>query len=248
MIDVNVSLGHWPSQKFEQNTPGKLAAHLESEGISRALVTALDAVFFPDPDICNRTLFASLKSRPSLVPVPTVNPILTGWRSALRESPSRAVKIYPNYHNYSLSSDHVHGLMQELSETCAALMIAVRMEDERGQHPLCKAPGVPSNDIISLANRWPQVPIVCLCANFSEAVKLTEETGNIHVDTAFAECEDTLVALRKKVPAERILFGSHTPFLVTRAAVMKVTASTVSKQDLAAITVGNAGRLFGIHG
>jgi len=50
----------------------------------------------------------------------------------------------------------------------------------------------------------------------------------------------TVDSLLKEVPQERVLFGSHTPFLQTRAAVMKLRAPYVPEPIQRAIAWENA--------
>jgi predicted TIM-barrel fold metal-dependent hydrolase len=67
------------------------------------------------------------------------------------------------------------------------------------------------------------------------------------VDISFVETLNTVSALLKEIPATRVLFGSHTPFLYTRSAIMKIKAAEISQEDLDAITYGNAQRLIKLN-
>ena len=67
IIDINVSFGNWPFQRFLLDTPQKLARHLKTEGISSALVSSIEAAFYPDPDVYNEILFKKLKPYPFLM-------------------------------------------------------------------------------------------------------------------------------------------------------------------------------------
>ena len=120
LIDVNVSFGNWPFQKFLFDTPGKLERHLKKEGISMAFVSPIESVFYPDPDVYNKILFKKLKIFHSLIPIPVINPFLSNWKELLKEYVAykkiKTIKILPNYHNYSLSSESVNKMMKELKE------------------------------------------------------------------------------------------------------------------------------------
>ena len=56
LIDVNTSLGHWPTREFSIRTAAALAKKLKGEGISSAWVSSIDAVLAPDPDPCDERL------------------------------------------------------------------------------------------------------------------------------------------------------------------------------------------------
>lgn len=243
MTDVNVSFGNWPFQYFSQDTPAKLLKHLEKNGIDRALVSSAEAAFFPDPDICNKKLEASLKNFKDLIPVPAVNPILANWESIIDESNSGTVKIYPGYHNYSLSSECVDKMIGKLLKNKMPLMIQMRIEDERSHHPLCRIPAVPADDVIRLALRYPALPIICLCTYFGETVKLLKAAPNIHTDISFAETTNFMARLLRDVKPEQLLFGSHTPFLYTKAAVMKIEYAEAGSDIIEKITETNAENL-----
>lgn len=245
LIDVNVSFGNWPFQKFLLDTPGKLAKHLKGEGISHALVSSTESVFYPDPDVYNKILFRKLRPYLFLIPIPIINPSLSNWKENFkRYKKIKAVKILPNYHNYSLSAKSVNELMNELAKRKIPLMIQMRLEDERNQYPLLKVPGVNYKEIIKLANRFPRAPILCLCPYFPEAVSLVKETANVYVDIAFVERLNTVATLLKEIPASRILFGSHTPFLYTRSAMMKIKTADISRKDAQAIMFANISHLL----
>lgn len=250
LIDVNCWMGFWPFQVFPRLSAARLAAHLAARGVSRAFVSPIESVLCPDPHAPSRKLPGKLRAQPSLVPVPVLDPSLGNWRECLDEYAAaglgRAVKIIPNYHRYELDAPCVEKLVRALSGRPARLlMIQMRLEDERHQYPLMKVPGVPADAIIALAKRHPHLRVLCLGPYPGEAERLVGETNNIWIDIAFLEYANTLKHFLKKMPCDRILFGSHTPFLYTRAAVMKIERAEIPRKDLRAIASGNALRLLG---
>lgn len=249
LIDVDVSLGRWPFQKFTLDSAAKLAAHLRTEGIDRALVSALETAFHPDPHEYNVPLFAALSPHPEFLPVPVLNPSLPNWEERLDEYVEshtiRAVKIFPNYHLYALDNPQVDRFAESLSERELTLLLQIRLEDERNQYPPLEIQGVPVDSITDLARRIPRLSIVCLCPYMAEVVPLIEGSDNIHIDLAFVEALNTVATLLELVPADRVLFGSHTPFLYTRAACMKLDHAEIPAASLESISSGNAQRLFG---
>jgi predicted TIM-barrel fold metal-dependent hydrolase len=246
IIDVNTSVGRWPFQAFDTDSPKALAGHLKSAGVAKAFVTSIESILFPDPAVYDAKLFRAAGPVPMLTPVPTLNPTLSNWREALARRGLKAVSIIPNYHQYGLDDERVAELMEALKAKRLPLMIRMRVEDERNQHPLMKVPGVGVDGIIGLAKRFPEVPIVCLCAYLHEATELAHKTDNVHFDISFIESFDTLATLLRKAPVERVLFGSHTPFLYTGAVLMKLTRARISKRAADAISRGNAERVFGL--
>jgi uncharacterized protein len=246
IIDVNTALGHWPFQKFALNSAAKLARHLKSVGIGQALVSSTDAILYPDPAVCNAELFKAVRGHPMLSPVPTVNPALSNWRPIVSAGKVNAVRIVPNYHCYSLTDCALTDLMQALAERKTPLMIQMRVDDERNQYPLMQVAGVAREAVIRFANRFPDMPIICLCAYFGEARELVQNTANVSVDLSFIETFRTLSTLLEQIPAERVLFGSHAPFLYTRSALMKLEAIAGMPAAHQAIAHANAARFTGV--
>ncbi|MDD5483180.1 MAG: amidohydrolase family protein [Kiritimatiellae bacterium] len=226
------------------NSAGALSRRLKAAGIARALVSSTDAILYPDPAACNADLLKAVKGHPMLIPVPVVNPALTNWRAIVSAKNVKAVKIIPNYHNYPLVGPVLAQLMEVLAERKIPLMIQMRAEDERNQYPLMKIPGVDFKAVVQLANDFPAVSIICLCAYFGEAVELAQKTGKVSVDISFIETFQTLPSLLKQIPPQKILFGSHTPFLYTEAAMMKL--KTTAPAARRTIACANARRLFDI--
>jgi hypothetical protein len=250
-IDVNTSLGHWPFMRFDQTCGADLARHLAEESIDRALVWSIDSVLFPEPHLCNLDLAEEISGHPSLIPLMTVDPSLSHWRNCLAHyrqmGPLNAVRIVPNYHRYPLDLPVVDELAETLIEQPnPVLVVQLRVDDERGQYPLMMVPGVSVDDVVALAWRWPALPIVCLCPYRADALRLVRETDNVYVDISFVEFLDTLAHVTAEIPAGRLLFGSHTPFLYTRAAGMKLDCATIDRESLDAIAGGTAAALFGL--
>jgi len=246
IIDINTSFGRWPFQKFDVHSTQGMAKHLHSAGITKALISSIDGILYPDPSVCDAALFKAVKSTPMLIPIPTINPGLANWRKALEANGLKAVKIIPNYHNYPLTAPVVTQLIQVLASKRIPLMIQMRVEDERSQYPLMKIPGVDWRAVVQLANAFRRVPLVCLCAYRGEAIELVQKTENVSVDISFIETFQTLPTILHKIPPDKILFGSHTPFLYTESAVMKLESAHLAARSYKAIACANAQRLFNI--
>jgi uncharacterized protein len=253
LVDVNTSLGRWPFATYEQDTAAKLSNHLAGEGIGLALVSSIDTALFPDPHIPNMGLAEALEPYPDLLPLMTLDPTLTHWRDCLETYRDRgtlnAVRVIPNYHRYTLDDPRMDELTVQLQQSDhPVLVVQMRLEDERAHYPLMAVPGVPVADIVALAERHPQLPILCLCAYRAEAVKLTRNAANILVDLAYIEFKDTLAVLLRDIPPDRVVFGSNTPMLYARAALMKMLHANVDQTTLEAVGSTNASRLLGIDG
>ena len=248
LIDANCWLGSWPFQVFTHNSAAALAEHLASEEITTALVSPTEAILHPDPNIFNDLLINTVEDYPLLKPVPVVNPTLANWKTSMAIYAStdnvHSIRILPNYHNYSLNAPCVRELMMILAELAMPLMIQIRMEDERSQYPLMQVAGVSCDEIIELAERFPDVSIICLGAYFNEAIGLLLNSWNVYVDISFIDKINTLNSLLERTTHDRIVFGSHTPFFYTRSAVLKADTGGILPDAARAIISENISLLL----
>ncbi len=249
LVDVNAWLGAWPFQYFHEDTARRLDDLLASEGIGRALVCSPEAVFNPDTEQANRILVRRLAGTSRLQPVMTLNPLQRNWPDQLarcRDRGAPAVRLMPMHHCYELAAAPVISLVEAIARDGGpVLTLQLRMEDKRTQHPRAVIPGLEVESIIALASRFPALPIVALCAYRSEAQKLGKETANVLVDLSHVESMRTVSSLLGSVPAERILLGTHAPFLYARSAILKLQAAEVPGEARRAIGTTNAQRVFG---
>ena len=249
IVDVNAWLGVWPFQYFRDDTARKLENRLEAEGIEQALVGNPEAAFNPDCAATNRLLTKRLSGRPRLRAIHAANPVLADWPDVVRSCRDQggvAIRLFPGYHCYDLTGAPALELIEETARAGdLPLFIQMRMEDERTHHPRCRIPGVSVDHIVEISRRYPELRMAALCPYFHEAVEITRETTNVFVDIAYVETLRTVTSLLSQAPQERVLFGSHTPFLTPSAAAMKLGALDVPEAARRAIGSGNARTLLG---
>ena len=244
LVDVNSWLGTWPFQYFRDDTAAKLEARMEALGIGRCLVGSPEAAFNPDCAAANRILSKRLSGRSHLHAVPALNPILQDWPDILaraRDEGRVAVRLFPTYHSYELGSTASLSAIERIAaDPALALFLQMRMEDERTHHPRCRIPGLDVAQIEEVARRFPELRVVALCAYFHEAVELAKRTTSVSMDISHVETFRTLRTLFVEVPYQRVLFGTHAPFLYPRAAVEKLGAPYVSEEERKAVGWANA--------
>jgi hypothetical protein len=249
IVDVNAWLGSWPFQYFRDDSARRLEGRLAAEGIGTALVGSPEAAFNPDCLAVNRLLLRRLKGSASLRPVLALDPTKGDWRDILavaRGEGAPAVRLLPTYHGYDLASPAALAAVEDIAENGhLALFLQVRMEDERTHHPLCKIPSLSIPPIVEFARRFPGLPVAALCPLYREAVELGKGPENLRFDLAYVETLRTVPSLLGEVPVERVLFGSHTPFLQIRAAVLKIAAPSVPVEARRTIGSLNARAMLG---
>ncbi len=251
LVDVNAWLGSWPFQYFHEATAAILADRLAAEGITAAAVGNPEAAFNPDIMESNRILVRRLEKHAMLRPVPAVDPTKRDWRDVLalcRDEGAAAVRVFPGYHGYELGSPAAMAVMEQLAgERTLPLFVQVRMEDERTHHPRCRIAAVEVASVLEAAGRFPTLRFVALCPYFHEAVDLAKGPANVSFDISHVERLRTVSSLLAEVPLQRVLFGSHAPFLQPLAAVMKVQAPSAGEEARRAIGFENVAAIIRWH-
>jgi hypothetical protein len=250
LIDTNVNLGPWPFSPIPEYSGPELLARLRANGIGGALVSHLGAVFLPDPMPANRKLFAAVRRTPALHPVPILNPALRPWREQLAEcldsAEIKAVKILPNYHNYTLKAAHLEDFVMALELARVKLILNVRLEDERHKYFALRMKGVPVAAIGEFLKRFSAHHIVLNGIYKPDLEKLAAAHENFSTDIAFTEWANTLEALLEKISVRRLMLGTCTPLLSTRGEVDKLNCAHISSSAKRLIGSENARRFFRI--
>lgn len=256
MIDVNVSLSHWPFRRLPDDEPEGLVAKLRSLGVEEAWAGNFDALLHHDVGAMNmRTVELCKRSGEGLLrPVGAIDPTLPDWPEELRRCAEvhamRAVRLHPNYHGYGFDHPSFAELLDEAGRRGLVVQVALRMIDERSLHPLLK--DMPSTDpalLVPLLDRPGRPKIVMLNAlKNSGGVGLPPEllkAENVWLDIAMLEGAGGLSRLVDQFGASRFLFGSHAPFFVAEAAKLKFQESPLAAEAVEAIQRGNARGLIG---
>ena len=250
MIDVNVSIGHYPFRRFpiDSQDPWTVKRYLQDKGIQQACVSSLHAVFYADPQQGNEELLPRIADDDFFLPVGVVNPSLQNWEECLdlcvEKYGCRMVKIYPSYHTYRLTEQPVEALLKAARDRGVVVAIVQRLEDERIHHPLMKVPAPDLSDLQGTAQRHHKQPLLLLCAYRAEVQQLAGISDNLYFDISFVEIMNSLAHISRHVDPRQLLFGSHAPFFYPEAAIGKVATWQTSEQLRALVTEENLSRLI----
>ena len=227
IVDTNVHLGRWPFRRLPLDHEDKLANKLTSLGFTQAWACSFDALLHRDmravntriTKACVGTLFA---------PIGAINPRLPDWQEDLRicgeRHKMRGVRVYPNYHGYSLSSPEFLELLATAGKHGLLVQITVAMEDPRTQHPSVRVGDVDLAPLVGAMKRCPAANIQLL--NFRPRAGDISRLANpnLYFDTARVDSTDGVPTLYKAAP-QTTLFGTHAPLLIPEAATIRVHES-----------------------
>jgi uncharacterized protein len=247
-FDASTWIGRWPFAFCDEHSLRSLAVALRHQGIRRALVSPLDAVFAPEPGPANRTLLDETRGERALSPVPVINPALANWREefsrATQEPRVRAVRLLPNYHNYRLSGGAIDELVTAAVAGDVRLIVQVRMIDERHEFHAMNLKAVPLAELDGFLKRHAKVPVMASGLLRSEVLSLVPKHPRLLADLSFAEWHDTIPHLLAKVSARQLAFASHTPLLITAAARAKLDTAEVTEAKRRMIAAENLERFL----
>ena len=250
IIDTNVSLFHWPFRRLPLDETAKLVKKLRSLGITSAWAGSFEGVLHRDVAGVNQRLAEECKKHPELIPIGSVNPLLPDWQEDLRRCVEThhmpGVRLHPNYHGYTLADPRFAELLERAAKALCFVQLAAVMEDTRTQYPLLQVPDVDLAPLPGVMNRIKGAKVQILGDRprsplFSELAK----TPGLYFDTARVEGTDGVPTLVKSLPRGRVLFGTHAPFLIPEAALIRVhESSLLDEAALKAVLSKNAEQLI----
>lgn len=253
-IDVNTYVGHWPFRRIQPAGAKGLISILDRTKTEVALATPMHGIFYKDCLEGMREMLEEIEEYGSrLWPLTVINPAFPGWEEdfilSVEQLGARGLRLFPNYHGYSLDDGAAKALLREAEARELPTMISVRIRDERSHHWLVKVPSVPVEEIDRMLTAFPALKVIVGNALWNELDALAEHLTN-RADT-FAEMshfKSPMFIVEEFVDrfgAERLLYGSAAPLHYPEAQWLRVTRAEVSDEEKEKILGGNAAALFG---
>jgi predicted TIM-barrel fold metal-dependent hydrolase len=256
IIDVNAYLGHYAFRRLRHNTAVSLLKLMDSRKIDKAVVSSAGAITYRNPQAGNEELAAEVKPhRDRLIPFAVINPSYAGWVDDLRtcrdDFGMRGLRLYPWWHNYTLSDRCCTALIHAATALNMVISIPVRVEDPRERSWLVNVPDVPLDAIVALVKAVPDARFLLLNGlGFRNSPLGKKGSGlpanyAIEISRLSALLENEIGHLIGELGAERIVFGTGMPFSYPDPALLKLEVLSASQDQKEKILWGNAARWLG---
>jgi len=251
VIDTNVSLFQWPFRRLPLDEPPELVRKLRLHAIDQAWAGSYEGLLHRDIAGVNTRLAETCREQGDglLVPFGSVNPMLPDWEDDLRrchqQHTMRGIRLHPNYHGYSLDDPRFERLLHAASERRLIVQLATAMEDVRTQHPGLQVADVDLTPLPGIMQRVPAATVMIL-NHKATGVAFTQlrDTPGVTFDMARVNATDGVARVLRGLPPGRIVFGTHAPFLIYEAAMIKVYEANLTEDENAAALFQNAERLW----
>ncbi|MGB0599810.1 MAG: amidohydrolase family protein [Rubripirellula sp.] len=250
IIDTNANLSQWPFRRLPLDQVDKLVNKYRSLGITQAWVSSFDGLLHRDITSVNERLAARAKMFDELIPVGVINLRLPDWANDLQRCCKHhhmpGIRLYPSYHNYGLDDPVMLELLHRAAENRCFVQIVVALEDVRTQHQRFRAEDVDLRPLPDALSRVEGVAVQLLNARI-DADRLNDwkTLDRLYFDTARVDSTDGVPKLVEQVHAERVMLGTHAPFLIPEAALIRTYESgQLDDASLRAVLAGNANQLI----
>ena len=248
IVDTNVSLFRWPFRRLPLDETEALLKKLSALGISEAWAGTFEGVFHRDLRAANQRLADACAAHDMFVPIGSINPTLPGWEDDLKRCHEGhgmpGIRLHLNYHGYALSDGRFKKLLSRAAEMKIFLQIAVALEDVRTQPEKMRVDDVDLTSLPELLKDHADARVELLNGKLRGAIlESLAETSNVYFDTARVDATDGVANLLSATSPDRVLFGTHAPFLIPEAALIRVHESGLPEPYLQCVLQKNARRI-----
>ena len=244
IIDTNINLFQWPFRRLPLDRTILLVKKLRGLGITQVWASSFEGVLNRDLTGVNQRLADECQRFPELVPIGVINPALPGWKQDLSDCIEKhqmpGVRLFPNYHGYTLADSRFAELLSLAAKAKRFVQLAVCLEDTRTQHPLLNVADVDVTSLPKVLEQIPNAKVQLLNLRPTPAMLQTLSTcSGLYFDVARVEGTDGVPKLVESLPAGQVLFGTHAPFLIPEAALIRLHESSLLSSEKLQDVLGN---------
>ncbi len=251
MIDVNAYLGHFAFRRLRHNTADSLLALMDAKKIDKAIVSSAAAITYRNAQAGNEEMMEEVcRHRDRLIPFAVINPFYAGWQDDLKicceQFGMTGLRLYPKWHNYSLSDPCCRDLVNAATERGMVISIPMRVEDNRQRSWLLNIPDIPLTEIVELVKAHPKSRFLLLNGLGYTGSPLGKKNNGLPANYAIelsrlsAVLANEIGQLIANLGADRLMFGTGMPFNYPDPALVKLEVMAATEIDKEKIRSQNA--------
>ena len=244
IIDVHMHLGPYFNFHIAHHDPAGIVAEMDRLGIGQGWVSSHLAIE-GDAPLGNDETAEAVRAHPGrFVGYVTVDPnypneVRPELERRLAQPEFKMIKLHPGLATYPIDGPNYEPVWKMArARNCPVLTHAWTGDPYCGPGPIRR-----------VMQQYPDVKLIfghaLFHATFKEAAEVASEFPSVILDlTTSNHCYGMIEHAVEKVGADRIVFGSDTPFISAAGAIGKVLYARISDEEKAKILGGNARRLF----
>lgn len=240
-FDCNTYFGNTTSMRVGAfSSVSDLVSNLKKYSVKKALVYhTLSKAYHPT--FGNDALIREIENYPQLLPVWAVMPNHTNeflsiaeLEEKMRENHIKAVRMFPNEHNFSISEWCCGELIHFLEDKRIPLMIDMS--------------SITCNDLYELCKSHTNLSIILIETGYSVDRKLyplMKYFPNIYIQSGGYHACNGIENICTHFGAERIIFGSGLPSFALGSAISMIQYANITSEDKSKIAHGNLEKMLG---
>lgn len=261
IIDTNVNLFDWPFRALKYRDTKALVAKLRKHRVIEAWAGSFEALLSKDMSGVNARLAEECRTHGPgfLIPFGSVNLAWPDWEDDIRRCHEvhqmPGLRIYPGYQPFDLGHPAMESLVRMTAGSGLILQVVFGMEDSRVHHPIINVGPVTFAPLLKAVQSTPNAKVELLhfsgsspgedLSQFMMQTNTVMDISRLEGNGAVGRMIGSITGLPSaRVPIERLVFGSHAPYLPVETAILKLMESPLDAQQLQAIMQGNARRLL----
>lgn len=255
-IDINCFVGFWPFRRISYRSVNDIRDLMDRTNTHGVLLTPLASLFYKDTLSAVSELLEELNvsGHKYMWPIAVINPRFPGWQDdmsiMLDEWGCVAVRLFPNYHAYTLPDTQIADFFVEVQNRDLPLIVSVRMEDERLHHWMMRVEPVSHLDITWLLRSYPDIKTILCGLHPTELDLITDDLlthSNAYVDTSIRMPQFYMEEMISRLGPERIVYGTAMPLNYPESFLFQLNNAHISEDARQCILCDNASRLFGLN-
>lgn len=255
-VDINCFVGFWPFRHIRYRSVNDIRGLMDRTNTHGVLLTPMAGLFYKDTLSAVSEMMKELNQSgyENMWPIAVINPMFPGWQDDLSimvdEWGCVAVRLFPNYHAYTLPDTHIADFLIEVQNRDLPLIISVRMEDERLHHWTMRVEPVSYLDITWLLRSYPEIRTVLCGLNPTELdliIDIVSTHPNAYVNTSIRMPQFYMEEMVSRMGPERIVFGTAMPLNYPESHLFQLKNAHISEDARQNILCNNASSIFGIN-